>query len=304
MFKYFAPLILCLTLISELATGQDEQIFSYRFLETDNPQGKSVVAFTSLAPAAATGHSWNFGQGGATSSSENPTFEYDISLTSLFTVTHSYTLNGETVSQDVEIQVNPAYFMVFPENVLGNLASLKRIIRSAFMIEKNDTSLLGNMRFEWTFNGFTPSNYSFGNAAYFDYPNVYHTFSDGGKYPVSLKVHHISNVANTAEYSDTITVEPTFGADKLNFENIPNVITPNGDSINDYFEVVTSGTSRLSFKVFTRSGQLVYQHEANVVKWDGKNYYGKDLPEGIYYFILDDLDGKYNSAKGFFYIYR
>lgn len=304
MFKYFAPLILCLTLISELATGQDEQIFSYRFLETDNPQGKSVVAFTSLAPAAATGHSWNFGQGGATSSSENPTFEYDISLTSLFTVTHSYTLNGETVSQDVEIQVNPAYFMVFPENVLGNLASLKRIIRSAFMIEKNDTSLLGNMRFEWTFNGFTPSNYSFGNAAYFDYPNVYHTFSDGGKYPVSLKVHHISNVANTAEYSDTITVEPTFGSDKLNFENIPNVITPNGDSINDYFEVVTSGTSRLSFKVFTRSGQLVYQHEANVVKWDGKNYYGKDLPEGIYYFILDDLDGKYNSAKGFFYIYR
>lgn len=304
MFKYFAPLILCLTLISELATGQDEQIFSYRFLETDNPQGKSVVAFTSLAPAAATGHSWNFGQGGATSSSENPTFEYDISLTSLFTVTHSYTLNGETVSQEVEIQVNPAYFMVFPENVLGNLASLKRIIRSAFMIEKNDTSLLGNMRFEWTFNGFTPSNYSFGNAAYFDYPNVYHTFSDGGKYPVSLKVHHISNVANTAEYSDTITVEPTFGADKLNFENIPNVITPNGDSINDYFEVVTSGTSRLSFKVFTRSGQLVYQHEANVVKWDGKNYYGKDLPEGIYYFILDDLDGKYNSAKGFFYIYR
>jgi len=279
-------------------------IFSYRFLETDNPQGKSVVAFTSLAPAAATGHSWNFGQGGATSSSENPTFEYDISLTSLFTVTHSYTLNGETVSQEVEIQVNPAYFMVFPENVLGNLASLKRIIRSAFMIEKNDTSLLGNMRFEWTFNGFTPSNYSFQNASYFDYPNVYHTFSDGGKYLVSLKVHHISNVANTAEYSDTITVEPTFGADKLNFENIPNVITPNGDSINDYFEVVTSGTSRLSFKVFTRSGQLVYQHEANVVKWDGKNYYGKDLPEGIYYFILDDLDGKYNSAKGFFYIYR
>jgi len=111
-------------------------------------------------------------------------------------------------------------------------------------------------------------------------------------------------VANTSEYSDTITVEPTFGSDKLNFENIPNVITPNGDSINDYFEVVTSGTSRLSFKVFTRSGQLVYQHEANVVKWDGKNYYGKDLPEGIYYFILDDLDGKYNSAKGFFYIYR
>ena len=304
MFKYFAPLILCLTLISGLATGQDEQIFSYRFLETDNPQGKSVVAFTSLAPAAATGHSWNFGQGGATSSSENPTFEYDISLTSLFTVTHSYTLNGETVSQEVEIQVNPAYFMVFPENVLGNLASLKRIIRSAFMIEKNDTSLLGNMRFEWTFNGFTPSNYSFQNASYFDYPNVYHTFSDGGKYLVSLKVHHISNVANTAEYSDTITVEPTFGSDKLNFENIPNVITPNGDSINDYFEVVTSGTSRLSFKVFTRSGQLVYQHEANVVKWDGKNYYGKDLPEGIYYFILDDLDGKYNSAKGFFYIYR
>jgi gliding motility-associated-like protein len=304
MYKYFVSLNIFLAFTVKLVVGQSEQIFTYKFLETDDPQNKSVVAFSTNAPTGATNFSWNFGQGGATSTETNPTFEYNISSTTLFTVSHSYTSNSENISQEIEIEVNPAYFVVLSDYELGELASLKKVFRSVFMIEENHPDFLGNMRFEWTFSGFQPSNYSFSDISLFDYPNVYHTFSNGGSYAITLEVHNVNSPANKKEYTEIINLLPIFGSDKIDFENLPNVITPNGDSINDYFEVVASGTSRLSFKVFTRSGQLVYQHEANVVKWDGKNYYGKDLPEGIYYYILEDLDGKYNPAKGFFYIYR
>jgi gliding motility-associated-like protein len=162
------------------------------------------------------------------------------------------------------------------------------------------------MRFNWTFTGFEPSNYSFSDDALADYPNVYHTFENGGTYNVALEVYHVSTPANIASYNENITLDTQLGSDLIDFEDIPNVFTPNGDGVNDFFEVVTSGTSRLLFKVFTRSGAVIYEKEANIVKWDGKNYYGKDLPDGIYYYILEDISETkiYNTAKGFFYIYR
>jgi gliding motility-associated-like protein len=174
------------------------------------------------------------------------------------------------------------------------------------MIERNETDLLGNMRFKWTFSGFEPASYSFTDNADGDYPNVYHTFENGGDYTVGLEVYHIATPANAAVYSEVITLDTQFGADLIDFDNVPNIFTPNGDGVNDFYEVTSSGTSKLSFKVFSRSGGVVYEKDANIIKWDGKNYYGQDLPDGIYYFILEDISEtkQYNTAKGFFYIYR
>jgi len=94
-------------------------------------------------------------------------------------------------------------------------------------------------------------------------------------------------------------------ADKLDFLNIPNVFTPNGDSVNDFFIVdeVTEST-QISLKVFSRSGLLVYEKVAALIHWDGKNYYGQDLPDGIYFYVIKDTENLYNPATGFFYIYR
>jgi len=85
---------------------------------------------------------------------------------------------------------------------------------------------------------------------------------------------------------------------------IPNVFTPNGDGVCDFFEVTTTGTSMLVFKVFTRTGALVYQTKTSYIKWDGKNEDGKELPEGIYYYIIEDTNKNYENAKGFLYIFR
>lgn len=85
---------------------------------------------------------------------------------------------------------------------------------------------------------------------------------------------------------------------------VPNVFTPNGDGVFDFFEVTTTGTSMLVFKVFTRTGALVYQTKTSFIRWDGKNENGKELPEGIYYYIIEDIYKNYENAKGFLYIFR
>lgn len=93
-------------------------------------------------------------------------------------------------------------------------------------------------------------------------------------------------------------------ADKLDFLNIPNVFTPNGDGDNDFFKVEITVPTQISLKVFSRSGMLVYEKVAALIHWDGKNYYGQDLPDGIYYYVIKDTENLYNPATGFFYIYR
>lgn len=63
----------------------------------------------------------------------------------------------------------------------------------------------------------------------------------------------------------------------------------------------------LSFKVFTRTGILVFKTESPIVYWDGKNTFGQDCGTGVYYFVLSDLSattGKKYEQSGFIHIFR
>lgn len=70
-----------------------------------------------------------------------------------------------------------------------------------------------------------------------------------------------------------------------------NLITPNGDNINDYWEIF--GVERYkSFMVYIYSaaGELIYQTDNYPENpWDGR-VSGSELPDGIYYYILKNPD--------------
>jgi gliding motility-associated-like protein len=68
--------------------------------------------------------------------------------------------------------------------------------------------------------------------------------------------------------------------------NIPNVFSPNGDGINDTWEITNLVYyPELSLNVYTRSGQLIFHSVGYSKPWDGKQN-GKDLPVGTYYYVL------------------
>ena len=86
---------------------------------------------------------------------------------------------------------------------------------------------------------------------------------------------------------------------------IPNVFTPNGDGIHDYFEVNTDGVTVYDFYVFTRTGTQVFHSNSPRIFWDGTNSAGIDLGEGVFYYVIEaegDL-APYSSA-GFIYLFR
>ncbi len=68
---------------------------------------------------------------------------------------------------------------------------------------------------------------------------------------------------------------------------VPNTFTPNGDQINDVWNIggITSYPTR-HVKIFNRYGQLVFQREAYQQDWAG-TYKGNPLPAGVYYYIID-----------------
>ncbi|TFH28382.1 MAG: gliding motility-associated C-terminal domain-containing protein [Bacteroidia bacterium] len=86
---------------------------------------------------------------------------------------------------------------------------------------------------------------------------------------------------------------------------IPNVFSPNGDQLNDYFVVTTDGTTVYKFSVFTRSGTRIYQSLSPSILWDGRSIDGKELKEGTYYYVIEENGGSNPFEKaGFMYLYR
>jgi len=86
---------------------------------------------------------------------------------------------------------------------------------------------------------------------------------------------------------------------------VPNVFSPNDDNLNDYFSVKTNGINSYSFSVYTRSGTLVYKTESPTIIWDGRSLSGQKMKNGIYFYIIRQLDGEpLNEVKGTVYLYE
>ena len=77
-----------------------------------------------------------------------------------------------------------------------------------------------------------------------------------------------------------------------------NILTPNGDGINDRWVIKNIDMYPLNtVKIFNRAGRLVYTKTGYNNEWDGTTN-GTVLPEDTYYYIVDlGVAGKTN--KGF-----
>ncbi len=83
---------------------------------------------------------------------------------------------------------------------------------------------------------------------------------------------------------------------------LPNAFSPNGDGLNDSFEIFGDPCSdEASLKIFNRWGEIVYETNKPYSKfWDG-NIQGKSAPSGVYTFIIIDSGRK---EQGFLSLIR
>lgn len=105
---------------------------------------------------------------------------------------------------------------------------------------------------------------------------------------------------------EELRILASMAADTVSGElNVPNVFTPNGDGINDYFEVATDGTTVYEFSIFTRTGTRIFYSVSPRIYWNGKSDAGLELKEGVYYYVINETgDSEPFEKAGFIHLFR
>lgn len=98
----------------------------------------------------------------------------------------------------------------------------------------------------------------------------------------------------------TEIVEVTYRPEIPNIK-IPNVFTPNGNGINDRYEIPELELAE-SFRwdIYTRWGTKVFTSTSLLESWDGTTSTGAPLPEGTYFVVINYIDcyGKETQRSG------
>lgn len=92
----------------------------------------------------------------------------------------------------------------------------------------------------------------------------------------------------------------------INMIDIPNVVTPNGDSRNDQLIINHGKFSTLIVSIYNRWGDKVTELDGLTMSWDGKSKTGSDCVEGTYYVVVEgkSILGESVSKTQFIHLFR
>lgn len=146
------------------------------------------------------------------------------------------------------------------------------------------------------------SVWNFGNSTSVTFTNISSTsatYKQPGTYTITLFTKK-GSCQNSASKVITVDLPSTL--------SIPNVFTPNGDNVNDLYFLKTTNLSDIDITIYDRWGNKVYvvQSTKGNIAWDGKNQYGKESPEGTYFYVIKAIgkDGKEFNDKGTINLFR
>lgn len=140
--------------------------------------------------------------------------------------------------------------------------------------------------------------WNFGNGATSTLENPNYTYNFSGNYSGMFTVTNTFGCVDSIGFSLT-----TLGFDDYFSIRIPNVFTPNGDGENDLYRVEVPGriAECVNLSIYNRWGQLMFVSTANNLTWDGYTSAGLEVPNGIYFYIIEVSD---KSFKGTINLFR
>jgi len=183
---------------------------------------------------------------------------------------------GSFFSNTIEIiQTSPPQVSVVPNDIQANLGE-------QINLQATVANPIGNETFEWS----PEVGISDINSA-----NPVLTALQSGIYTLTVR---------SGEGCET-TVSINISTNQEVF--IPTAFSPNGDGQNDRFNIFASGVSEISFRIFDRIGNLVFEssdvNEVTQSGWDG-TFKGNPLPGGAYVWYLQGkkVNGENLDFKG------
>jgi gliding motility-associated-like protein len=222
-------------------------------------------------------HFWDFDDGVGTSTQEDPSYtftsigNYDV----MYVAIDSSTCNiADTVYLSVQILESEEFSASFTP-IPPQPCSDTVLVNVVFTGTGAD-QLTWDMGDGTIFTNVTSINYAY------TVPGVYTMTMTA----VDLTCNNTGTISQTIEVADNITNGTVY---------VPNVITPNGDNINEKFKLgylEFPGLDPMGFmefyeiKIYNRWGKLVFESSSATDVWDGK-IDSDEAVEGVYYYILN-----------------
>jgi gliding motility-associated-like protein len=131
--------------------------------------------------------------------------------------------------------------------------------------------------------------WNLGDGTVLNEQNVFHSYTDTGQYCVTLTV--ASNGNCTSSITHCLYVYPEF------YVYIPNAFTPNGDKLNEYFQVEGVGIKQIEMEIYNRWGEKIYE-TTSLNGWPGTIRTGtEEAEQGVYVYkivVYDYLNKSYD----------
>ncbi|MEQ8420561.1 MAG: T9SS type B sorting domain-containing protein [Arenibacter algicola] len=144
------------------------------------------------------------------------------------------------------------------------------------------------------------------NNSYFTGPNgTGSELQAGSRVTNSQLIYILNQVGSCMEQSSfRINIDPLVCAGQTSAKQFPKFFTPNGDGINDFWQLNRSElniTEKSPVFIYDRYGKLVRMLEFDSQGWDG-NYEGSPMPSSDYWFFVNLGNNK--SLSGHFSLKR
>lgn len=249
--------------------------FSGDTLSGCNPVICNLVANTAGNPGAT--YTWDFGDG---TMGTGPTITHVFANNGCNTVTLTVSFGGGCSTTDSI----PCMINVFPQpfaNFIFAPTTIDIFNPTAYFTNLSTNSTL------WLWN--------FGDTTTSTVQDPIHTWGYIGIHPVTLYATTVNGCIDSVTY--TIIIEDIITA------YIPNTFTPNGDGVNDEFNIYAHGISPDNFEmlVFDRWGNKIFTSRDVNEGWNGAvNNRGPVVEEDVYVYRFNykDVMGKKHKAIG------
>lgn len=233
-----------------------------------------AVQFTDLSQDIFPGanYEWTFGDG-STSDLKNPSYVYDqAGWYSVGLSVYNTARCFASVSKPKLIQVNPNPLADFEADPWITTMDDPEI--SFFNISDSDSTLID---FEWEFG----DNASSGDE------NPVHVYDQAGDYEILMRVETVNGCWDTIIGKVAVTEFV-----KL---YIPSAFTPNGDGLNDFFQIKGTPVTDWNLYIYDRWGGIVWSTHNFETLWGGTDYSGTPVEPGTYVYQITGTDYKLES---------
>lgn len=203
---------------------------------------------------------WYFGDGSSdTAQTVTHAYEKD-SVYTVSLVSNIGTACKDSITKKVPVNVPHAAFSYVIDTCTGRVTFINKSFRHS--------------KQEWNFGDGSADTYDTG---------AFHVYPYKGDYTVTLRINQGTNC------EDIATTQVHTIRDYAIEVKVPNVFSPNGDGINDFFDVDgLSNCLDYHMYVYDRWGVLVSSAIGHsTLRWDGRSSHsGNPVPEGVYYYVV------------------